>query len=693
MGTTSTVVSRCHALNTLGAILLVVLIGGVALWARAADLGRFVTHDEIEFWMRRSESVLRALRHHDYHLMEVSTHPGVTTMWLGALGSAIRRWLLEQGWVRHETFPLMLSLYRLPVVLVHVIVVIGCYGIMRQFFPRAVATMASVFWAVDPFVVGYSRLLHVDGLMGSFSTLSLLAACLAWNRRVHLRWLILSGGGAGLAILSKSPALALVPIVAILAVVSSLAGKGGGNTHELFRGVGQGVLAMAGWMGVALLTIMVCWPTLWVAPERAFEALRVGVEVEGAQPHMTGNFFLGQRLDAPGFAYYPVTLALRTTPLTLIGLFLLPLALVWDQRRPVDVRFLSPTAWRTVSALVAFILVLTIGLSCFPKKFNRYLVAVFPAVDILAAVGLVWGIHRITPLLRLEPWQGRRMWGYRLGYTIFILAAITNAVWWHPYSIAAFNQLLGGAPAGARTFAVGWGEGLEQVAAWLNEQPNIQDVLITSTMVTSLNPYLRRGARATFPDPQGRLKDGTGYVVVLISQVQGGPPAPPFDAYFNRMPPLHQVTIHGVPYAWIYEALPPVRSPRLASFAEHIAFYGYTPAEGVRTEDMVHVKLVWQSLARVTKDYWFFAHLVGSDGKRYAQIDQPYPTSQWEPGRFVHTELLFPIPNGIPAGSYCITIGLFDHVHQDRLPLRSEAIADPRVAGPNALLLMELMEW
>src|SRR5207245_7739262 len=63
---------------------------------------------------------------------------------------------------------------------------------------------------------------------------------------------------------------------------------------------------------------------------------------------------------------------------------------------------------------------------------------------------------------------------------VVALAAIGNAAWWHPYGIAYFNQALGGAPLGARMFLAGWGEGFEQVADWLNRQPDITGVVTVS---------------------------------------------------------------------------------------------------------------------------------------------------------------------------------------------------------------------
>ena len=46
-------------------------------------------------------------------------------------------------------------------------------------------------------MIAYSRVLHVDGLAGTFITLSLLAACVYWFHDRRSRFLILSAISAG----------------------------------------------------------------------------------------------------------------------------------------------------------------------------------------------------------------------------------------------------------------------------------------------------------------------------------------------------------------------------------------------------------------------------------------------------------------------------------------------------------------
>ena len=196
-------------------------IGLAALLPRALDLGAFLNADEAMFWLQRSETFLGAIRTGDWGATAITTHPGVTTMWLGSAGLLLQDALYQSGLVRDGAFATFLALTRLPTALVHTAGIVLGYGLLRRLLGGASAFLAALLWAADPFVIGYSRVLHVDALAGTFATLSLLGACLYWHHQMRWRWLLLSGVTAGLAILSKSPALALLPVVGVLALAAA----------------------------------------------------------------------------------------------------------------------------------------------------------------------------------------------------------------------------------------------------------------------------------------------------------------------------------------------------------------------------------------------------------------------------------------------------------------------------------------
>src|SRR4029078_2438287 len=117
--------------------------GLVALLPRVLDLGAFLNTDEAMFWMLRSEVFLKALRSGDFAATAVSTHPGVTTMWLGSAGILLRDFLVDWGIVRDPSSPPFLPLPRLPLVLMHTAgVLVGC-RLLRRMLPAPAALLAA----------------------------------------------------------------------------------------------------------------------------------------------------------------------------------------------------------------------------------------------------------------------------------------------------------------------------------------------------------------------------------------------------------------------------------------------------------------------------------------------------------------------------------------------------------------------
>lgn len=101
------------------------------------------------------------------------------------------------------------------------------------------------------------------------------------------------------------------------------------------------------------------------------------------------------------------------------------------------------------------------------------------------------------------------------------------------------------------------------------------------------------------------------------------------------------------------------------------------------------LRLVWEARAAPPADYTLFAHLISPDGGRVSQVDLPYPTSGWQAGRFVTTELPVPIPADVAPGVYRLVVGLYEPDTGRRLPLVADEPAPPELSGPNALLLAE----
>ncbi len=698
-----------------------VAIALVAVGLHVVSLGQFLTIDEATTWITHAHTFLDVLESGDYASMPFEGHPAITTMWLGSVGVFLHRLLSSASILNGEPYAVTLAIYRLPTALVNAAGILAGYAMLRRMVPSAVAFLATLLWATDPFVLAFNRLLHMDGLLATFVTLSLLSAGLYWNHRHHPAWLAVSGITMGLAILSKIPALVLVPLVGLVALFSQRQpvppsptepkpeGAAGWASFLSFSFLAPRLAPFLVWLLLGGVTVFALWPAFWVNPLHGYQAIRFGVEVEGGRPHGLGNFFLGREVSSPGPLFYPVALALRMTPWAMVGLLFLPFAL-WGRGSGGKGRGME---LRSVTALVGFVILFILAMSLFPLKFNRYIVPVFPAVNILAAIGLVggwgWG-HRTahgeqdaaSPPGNHPPLASAPTGIRGIITAVIALVALVNVAWYHPYPITYFNQLLGGAPAGARTFVVGWGEGFGQVGAWLNRQPDSTGVVTVARLPQLLNPYLKPEVHAARETRDGDLlPEQAGYLVVYLAHVQRPTEwlTPPYDRFFFEKSPAHVVTIHGVDYAWIYQVPQEMPHNLTVDFGEAIRLQGYDiGVSAVRTTGFLTVTTQWQARAPVPEDYQLFVHVLDEDGKLVGHADVPpagpdAPTSTWQPHRYYRWKHPVPLPPDLPAGPYWVALGLYRPDDFTRLPLRGAVPPQPGAPddGRDALVLEPLV--
>jgi 4-amino-4-deoxy-L-arabinose transferase-like glycosyltransferase len=201
--------------------------------------------------------------------------------------------------------------------------------------------------------------------------------------------------------------------------------------------------------------------------------------------------------------------------------------------------------WRAL-LLVGFVVGFALFLTVASKKLDRYALPLFPVLAILAGLGL-WSLWR--HVLELA---GRFAMPVLDGPALVVLVGVVQAlslVWAHPYPLAYYNPLLGGGPAARRALLVGWGEGLDQVAAYLEAQPGADAARIAIYYPQVLNfQGLVRGTVQRYGDPRP-----ADYVVDYVSAAQRGHT----PAEVAGLAPRHTVRINGILYARVYQLTPP----------------------------------------------------------------------------------------------------------------------------------------
>ena len=546
----------------------------LALLPRLLFLNAFITWDE-PMWTYRSIRFLTALQRMDFAGTFLVGHPGVLTMWSGATGISIQR-LLGYGsatdltWLSglptldpRDTEALcklapFLPAAKLPAAVIHAACIVGIYLLARRLFDAKVALLAAILIALDPFHLALSRVLHIDALASNFMILSVLSLLVHFvecrspefvrsvpstasvckreapsnlrspdRPRFHL---LLSGAFAALAVLSKSYALFLAPFVGLLLTVVHLA-----KERDLCQAIPSLLGSYGSWCLIAALVFVLLWPAMWVDPLGTIQGVLDTAFGYAATPYETSRFFMGKAVDDPGPWFYPVVLAFRTTPLVLIGLVVTPLLLFGSQK---DVKR-ELVKRGSLAAILAYACLFTILITLGAKKFDRYMLPIILALDIVAAWCLV-GLGKLVS-------QRFRVWSLEFGvWSLLFLFQIGHIMSYHPYYLAYYNPLLGGTRRAVTILPVGWGEGMDLAARYLDQKEDPADLRVATWGIPGFAPSFK-GQTEELTEHNLATAD---YAVLYVSDVQQNSPST--AALYGQQQPEHVVQIHGVDYAWIY---------------------------------------------------------------------------------------------------------------------------------------------
>ena len=694
----------------------------LALVIRLPNLDAFFTPDEF-LWVDRSRNFLGGVLSPNFTCLLPDQdktdarpgrglactlrtgHPGVVTMWSGAVGiwwqwltrpAADSRTLLEfaQALPANPVDRATISPVRLPSVIILSLFVGLFYLLVRRLFKPEIALLAGLLLALNPFHIALSRVLHHDALSTSFIIASALSLMIYFGPERRRRWLVLAGVMAGLAMLSKSTGFFLIPYAGLLALWSLLANWQRGQTpfgRALRRAMVDGLL----WAGLAGLTFFLIWPAMWVIPLKALNTIFVIGFKYASGGHAKGVFFLGDISKDPGPLFYPVTWLFRATFWSMLGVVVAAgLAVGALRGRPRGAGWfdkLSPRGFNDKTGLLLwvgaflffFLLVMTWG----EKKQDRYILPVYPLLDLVAAVGLLGLIRR--PIL-----QGARRTTHDARRATLLIAGILLVSFltllpYAPYYFTYYNPLLGGIKMAARLMTIGWGEGLNLAAGYLNTKPEAEGLQVASWYGSTFAPFFK-GETIRYSDQKGNALGGD-YVVFYINQRQREFPDPEIWRYFSENFSLEQtILLDGVEYAWIFTG------PGIAHYVEDQRYSGIAALLGwdwsgavnpdrngpaakssqggtaplgeggqgpVRAGSDLSYALFWEYLGKTPEEDFFF-RLIGPDGRIWAESTSR-PTAQfadssaWREGQIIEEQGALHIPFDTPPGLYTLQIGFY----------------------------------
>jgi hypothetical protein len=692
--------------------LLLLTIFVAALLPRLLSLSTFMTADEDDQMMFATH-FLKSVLHGNFGGALVLGYPGVPTLILGAGGVAARYLFHYMGWYTlpwatadffttldqvttrfgQFDYPLdFLVWLRVPLVLAATLAIVGIFLMIRRLVNLPVAVIAALLLAFDPFILAHSRIIHVDAPMAYFMFLSFLAFLLFLDNG-GWKWLLLSGLFGGLAGLSKTPAAILGPILVVCGVIFALLPPPGQPRSLRWKRL---IIALLVWALIAVAAIFALWPSMWSRPLFAINWLVRNVQSVNSGAHPTTGVFWNPLQSDQNPYYYLLVFPFHLTPLTMVGLLF---SLLMTAAGLLN-RWRNPARWSArmlplLLSLVVYVIAFIAPVSVIARRGDRYILPVYFAAGLLAALAGWWLatglIERLPGLVsRLRLTVPRLVGG-------LLALQIVSVLGYHPYYLAYFNPLVGGPWLAPYYLNVGWGEGMDVAARYMNALTGRDAPRVTAWYSQQFAPYYR-GQTIDLSSEQAALT--ADYAVFYINQVQRGFPSQEILNYFRQRQPAETIALGGIEYAWIYQG--PVISqepaagmtfPLDAVLSGKARLYGVdvpqteisadtyaAPPGSSHIEGLypgykevlpgLPVTLYWETLGAIQDSNGkinAFIRLVDDRGNIWGQVDRlilagVWRPNRWHPGYYLRDEYKLPIDPGTPPGEYHLEVGLYDFV-------------------------------
>jgi hypothetical protein len=318
----------------------------------------------------------------------------------------------------------------------------------------------------------------------------------------------------------------------------------------LFRRLVNTGLPYLAWLLIAAVVFMLFWPAMWVDPIGTLQEM-IG---EAFSYTLEGNqnvFFFNGRIYASGesaWYFYPFAWLWRTTPLVLGGLIAAGISL-WKR-----ISGAIPDAHKRFAAVLG-LYALSFGfvVSLAGQKYDRYLLPAMLALILLAGLGWYWVLDAFRDWLRGRMSANVAPWVVALAGIALLGGQLWGAIDTYPYYLQYYNPLLGGLRRAQDNFQIGWGEGLDQAARYLNLKPDSKRLRVVSWYGDAPFGYYFDGVTVNMAADAGleELMEAD-YIVLYHDQIQRRLPSPQVLDYFAAIEPEYTVTINSLPYAQVF---------------------------------------------------------------------------------------------------------------------------------------------
>ncbi len=569
-------------------ILFAILVLFAMTLPRMAELTKFTAADE-PFWLVVGANYYYALTHGEFENTVYEYHPAVTTMWIGAAAMLIYfpeyRGLMDGYFqqektsfdtylIEHGKSPLALLWWaRLIQLSLNVFLFIAAFFLLRSLLDERIALVVILLASFAPYLFGQSRLLNHESMVGLFSLIAILAMTAHLFRAPKVGLLFLSAGSAALANLTKSSAIVLLPVVAVMIFVwavlqwrekiMSLRGgpllsptKQSPTIRRLLRQrtsaprsdifILNSLKLFFAWVGILFLVYFIAWPGMWVAPGKmlyevygnAFSYAFQGARLSVTQELEPANFSLA----SSGFGVIEILASIvwRATPVTWLGLLFAIIFLFSKNRELIPLIAKYLTSFLLLEAFAC------IGMFALVQGRDQphYVLASYYGFEFAAALGWAYALRWLA---RTFTWAGSPRAQTAL-FAGVLIAQASGLFYTTPYYYTYLNPIMLARHEAPRFF---YGEKMEEAAAYLAEKPDAENLTALVYFGRSFSYYFAGQTLlfkpVLFGDKPQLIENlqQADYFVMYVGLQERLP-------LLNKITPEHIIYLNGRQYVEIY---------------------------------------------------------------------------------------------------------------------------------------------
>jgi hypothetical protein len=545
-------------------ILLMLLLLALLVPARVADVDQFATIDE-PWWVISGSNFYYALTHREFANTSYDYHPAVTTMWVVTAGMVSyfpEYRVFNQGYfdVRKPLFenfmrdkgmdarPLLRNSRLIQIAIIAVLALLSFFLLCFLIDEKA-AFLAIALALNAPFFTGHSRLLNHEAMLAMFSLVTLLAMQVYLNKERRLVYLLISGAAFGLAQLTKSSSIVLLPLVGLMLLVSLRAKRS--SPLSFGDSIMDAIKTFLIWFAIAAFVYVLLWPGMWVAPLKMLNDVygnAFSYALQGARPEIVDNLpvkelsLMERVTQVKAFATQWIN---NSTPLSWLGLICACAFFLPSGKKILPAPLRSTLVYLfSLAALVILLFSVSSG-----RDSSHYILTSYVSLDVMAGIGLgyffLW--------LQTKRDALNRAFFLPLIFSALLIFQLGSSLLRHPYYFTYQNPFV--AWGGTH----GYGEGLDLAADYLAQKPNAKDSYVIV--------YAGRGCFSYFyPGRTEHMKIGIKDDLPFIEDVQNADYFVVYDIYqkakpdgqvligfLKDVPPEHIVTLDDREYARIYK--------------------------------------------------------------------------------------------------------------------------------------------